>query len=115
MCRSLPLTEETQEKVEEDIRELDGALAIYILNLTEDERAIMQWLPDVLTGLGLSWSHTALLYALGYEDSLRADGVVPPEETMGAVPETEVTVPLAAETQPRLPDPSVFNKLSKIP
>jgi hypothetical protein len=81
MCRSLPLAEETQEKVEEDIRELDGALASYILNFTEDERAIVQWLPDVLAGLGLLWSHAALLYALGYEDSLRANGVIPPEET----------------------------------
>jgi hypothetical protein len=81
MSRSLPLTEETQATVKEDIRELDGAFGSYVLNLTEDELTAVQRLPDVLAGLDLWLSHSALLYVLGYEDRLRADGVIPPEET----------------------------------
>ena len=81
MSRSLPLTQETHARVKEDVRELDGAFASYILNFAQDELIIVQRLPDVLAGLGLWFSHNALLYALGYEDSLRADGFIPPEET----------------------------------
>ena len=81
ISRSLPLTEETQTRVKEDIRELDGAFASCILNFAEDELTAVQRLPDILAGLGLWLSHSALLCVLGYEDSLRADGFIPPEET----------------------------------
>lgn len=78
---SLPLTEESKDKVSEDLRELDMAFACLILNVTPVDLHKLEGLPDILEGLGLSMARTALLYTLGHDDVLREDGSLPKEET----------------------------------
>ncbi|MCA1363409.1 hypothetical protein I6F14_23695 [Bradyrhizobium sp. IC3069] len=77
----LPLEEESKAKVKEDLCELDVALGSILLNLGENDVRKLSSLPDVLEGLGLFTARTALLYALGYEDLLRADGSLPQSES----------------------------------
>lgn len=79
--RGLPLDEETQERVRDDLRTFDSALGCFFLNLDEAELRLVERTPDILEGLGLFMARTALLYALGHEDVLRQDGSLPPKET----------------------------------
>lgn len=77
----LPLTEESKERVGEDIRELEYALASILLNLSDAELHELKDLPDILEGLELFMARAALLYTLGYAGILREDGSLPKEET----------------------------------
>jgi hypothetical protein len=77
----LPLEEESKEKVKEDLSELDVALGSVLLNLEENDLRRLGSLPDILEGLGLFTARTALLFALGHEDVLRADGSLPLSES----------------------------------
>lgn len=77
----MPLTEETKERVEDDIRELEYALGCVFLNLSDSEIQKLESVPDIIEGLGLFMARTALLYTLGYTENLRADKSLPPEET----------------------------------
>ncbi len=77
----LPLEEDSKQRVKEDLCELDVALGSVFLNLEENDLRRLSSLPDVLEGLGLFTARTSLLYALGYEDVLRADGSLPPSES----------------------------------
>ena len=100
--RAMPLTEETRERVEDDIRELEYALGCVILNLSDSEIQKLESVPDILEGLGLFMGRTSLLYTLGYAESLRADKSLPPEETDETVHRmfsTLASQPLAEETQ----------------
>lgn len=85
---ALPLDDESQDRVREDLLELDVALACLILNLEETELRRIEDVPDILEALELGIARTALLYALGYEDVLRADGSLPDDETNERVRET---------------------------
>jgi hypothetical protein len=78
---SLPLTDESKEKLKSKYYELDLAFASNVLNLADDEVRALEHLPDSLSRLGLTWSRSALLYTLGYEDRLREDGAIPSDET----------------------------------
>jgi len=78
---TLPLSDDSKIKVEEDLRELDYALGSVVLNLDAENLSKLDRLPDILEGLGLFMARAALLYALGYDDVLRADGSIPKEET----------------------------------
>jgi hypothetical protein len=71
---TLPLTDDSKEKVGKDIRELDMALGSLFLNLDENSLHKLECLPDVLEALGLFMARSALLYILGHADILRADG-----------------------------------------
>jgi hypothetical protein len=51
------------------------------LRAKQEDLRYLQYLPDVLEGLGLDLSRIALLYALGYEDQLRLEGPMPEGET----------------------------------
>jgi hypothetical protein len=51
------------------------------LNLEENDLRRLGSLPDILEGLGLFTARTALLFALGHEDVLRADGSLPLSES----------------------------------
>ena len=78
---ALPLTDDSKEKVGEDIRELDMALGSLFLNLDENSLHKLERLPDVLEALGLFMARSALLYTLGHADILRADGSLPEDES----------------------------------
>jgi hypothetical protein len=81
----LPLTEDSKEKVREDIRELELALGGVFLNLTDADLRPLANVADVLEPLGLFTARAALLYTLGYAEKLREDGSLPKEETDEAV------------------------------
>ena len=100
--RAMPLTEETKERVKDDIRELESALGCVVLNLSDSEIQKLESVPDILDGLGLFMARAALLYTLGYAESLRADKSLPPEETDETVHRMFsilASQPLAEETQ----------------
>lgn len=78
---SLPLDDKSKAKVRDDIRELDIALGSVFLNLEEAELRKLNGVPDILEALGLFMARSSLLYILGHEDRLRADGSLPETES----------------------------------
>lgn len=78
---NLPLTEDSKAKCSEDIRTLDVALGSLILNMDETDLRKLENVPDILDALGLFMARSALLYILGHEDVLRADGSLPESES----------------------------------
>jgi hypothetical protein len=76
---TLPLTDDSKERVGRDI--LEYALGSIFLNLGDAELRQLEGLPDILEGLELFMARSALLYTLGYADVLREDGSLPKEET----------------------------------
>lgn len=58
----------------------DAVLGILFLRAKQEDIRYLQYLPDVLERLGLDYSRIALLYALGYEDQLRSEGIIPEGE-----------------------------------
>lgn len=77
----LPFDEESVERAREQLKEFDLVLACQLVTLSEAELSCLQSVPDVLRGLGLHNSWSALMYRLGYEDQLRADGWIPVSES----------------------------------
>jgi hypothetical protein len=73
------------EKARERFREVrwnqDAVLGILLLRAQQEDLRYLQYLPDVLEALDLEISRMALLYALGYEDQLRSEGLIPEQET----------------------------------
>ncbi len=65
----------------------DAVLGILFLRAKQEDLLYLQYLPDVLERLGLDLSRIALLYALGYEDKLRSEGLLPEGETSDQVRE----------------------------
>ena len=53
-----------------------------LLRARQEDLRFLQYLPDVLECLNLELSRMAVLYALGYEEQLRNDGIIP--ETQSA-------------------------------
>lgn len=78
---SLPFSDESAKAAQERLRDFDGVLACQIINLGETGLEELRTAPDILEGLQLFVSRTALLYALGHEDLLRSDGSIPAEES----------------------------------
>ena len=68
------------EKLNEDWQEMDLALASLILNCNDQELACLDTLPDSLDRSRLSYSRAALLFSLGYEDTLRDEGFIHGED-----------------------------------
>ena len=98
----LPLAEETQTKVQDDLRELDMALGSVFLNLDEPDLRKLDSVPDILEGLGLFAARSSLLYTLGHADALRADGSLPANETdedVGRMFSILASRPVATETR----------------
>ena len=79
--QALPLDDKSKRRVQEDLRELDAAFGAVILNLLKPDLARLSSFPDILDGLGLFMSRTALLYAIGHEAVLREDGSLPASES----------------------------------
>jgi hypothetical protein len=59
----------------------DAVLGILFLRAKQEDLRYLQYLPDVLEELGLDLSRIALLYALGYEDQMRSERLMPEGET----------------------------------
>jgi hypothetical protein len=86
----------------------DAILGILFLKADLAMLRSLEHLPDVLGQLGLDRSRMALLYALGYEDELRAEGYIPEGERAEQVLEffeKWVTQPASSDL-PTAPDPS---------
>lgn len=77
----IPLSDSSKELVAKRLQQFDLVLSSHIMNFTQSELQQSAGLPDVLGGLGLEHSRSSLLYALGYEQLLRDEGGIPPEET----------------------------------
>lgn len=83
----------------------DGVLGMFFLRAKQEDLRYLQYLPDVLERLGLDLSRIALLYALGYENQLRSEGLMPEGETSEQVREFFVkwfNQPAAADLPERL-------------
>lgn len=78
---ALPLSEESKEKVQNDLNELDFALGCILLNLTTSELVRLSKLPDILNALGLFTARLAMLYTIGRLSVLRDDGSIPKGES----------------------------------
>lgn len=106
---TLPLDESSKERAVKRLQEFDGVLGSQILNFSLLELKQADRLPDVLDHLGLHLTRTSLLYALGYESSLREDGSIPAEETPEKV--TELFTLLASQpVSDNLHNPVIFNE-----
>jgi hypothetical protein len=100
--QTLPLTDDSKERLENDIRELEYGLACILLNLTDDEVRKLEGVPDILEGLELFAARSALLYTLGHSDVLREDGSLPATESDEVVNESYsllASQPLAKQTR----------------
>lgn len=77
---SLGLEDHLKAKVEEDLREIDSALAALLLNADHDQLERLTDLPDLLEALDLTTARLGLLYVMGHEQFLREEGSIPAEE-----------------------------------
>ncbi len=77
----LPLTDESKSRVRDDLAEFDMALGSVFLSVDDDDLRKLEYVPDILEGLGLFTARSALLYTLGHADVLRADGSLPSNES----------------------------------
>lgn len=78
---SLPFDEPSSSRAVERLREFDMVLACQILNLQAKDLGQLCAMPDILGGLGLVSTRSALLFVLGYEELLRSEGWIPAEES----------------------------------
>ncbi len=76
---------ERQTRLREEWTHLDGILGGLLLKTDIFDLEDLAFLPSVLEYFHLDASWMALLYALGYEDRLRAEKVIPADETAEAV------------------------------
>lgn len=76
---------EAQRQLAEEWTSVDGVLGLLLLRTDLRDLSDLGSLPPVLEEFHLDGSWMALLYALGYEDMLRAEKVIPVEEKPGSV------------------------------
>lgn len=77
LSEALPLTEDSQSKVNDDLMKLQAAFGCLFLNLDEESLGKLGNLPDILDSLDLFLPRSALLYTMGYIDILQEDGSIP--------------------------------------
>lgn len=97
-ARNLPLTQESVAHFDDRLMTFDFVFSCLLLNVPEEKLERLQQLPDVLPGLGLPHSRIWLMYALGHESVLRAEGSIPDEESPDEV--LHVASELAAKMPP---------------
>jgi hypothetical protein len=85
LSRTADSDEGHQTKLQEEWTHVDGVLAALLLRTDIFDLKDLAVLPGVLEQFHLDASWMALLYALGYEDRLRAEEVIPSEESSEAV------------------------------
>jgi hypothetical protein len=76
VAKQLMLEGEAEEKYRNEKMNLDAALGILLLRTDFLELKWLDFLPEILERLGLYFPWIALLYALGYEDRLRAETTI---------------------------------------
>lgn len=81
----LGLTGDRAKSFEDERQAQDRVLAILFLKADPQALRDLEHLPAILESFGLEYSWMALLYALGYEDALREQGVIPEDEDTDAV------------------------------
>lgn len=81
VASSQPLSDDSKVRVAQDLFEIDLALGSLLVNLEPEDLARLEKTPDVLRALELNMASTALLYALGYLDTLRVEKAIPDNET----------------------------------
>ena len=81
IASSAKLDDEAKEKFRKIRYTQDAVLGMLFLRARQDDLRYLQYLPDVLERLDLELSRMAVLYALGYEEKLRTDGLIPESET----------------------------------
>jgi hypothetical protein len=72
--KGMGLDAPSQAMLREQMRDFDVQLASLLVNLKPDGLAQAEALPDVLAGLKLPGAQAALMYTLGYETKMRAEG-----------------------------------------
>ena len=77
----LPCKEKNREKLRRDALDLEMVAGSRLLNLGDADLAGFAVWPDILETNQLITPRTALLFTLGYEDVLRADGSIPSKES----------------------------------
>jgi hypothetical protein len=97
-ANGLPLTEDSQAHFAKRLEEFDLVFSYLTVNMPEGTLQRLESLPNVLLGLGLPNSRTWLLYALGHEPAMRAEGSIPEEESPDAV--LQLACRLAAQMPP---------------
>lgn len=89
---TLPLTEDSANRVAVRLRTFDEVLASQMVNLNAEELEAVAALPDLFGGLGMTTAQAALLCALGYESMIIDDATLADPEAMVDVRETFVTL-----------------------
>lgn len=79
-ANGLPLTEESRAHFADRLETFDLVFSATLLNAPGEIQDRLHRLPDVLHGLGLPHSRVWLMYALGHEPTLRAEGSIPDED-----------------------------------
>jgi hypothetical protein len=85
MSRAVEREPEIQKQLAEEWTNLNGVLGLLLLRTDFRDLGDLGSLAPALERLQLDGSRVALLYALGYEDTLRAEKVIPVEEEPGTV------------------------------
>ena len=85
IANHLILEGEQKEAFLEERQAQDQILGLLLLKSDIWELKWLGFLPQVLEDLGFKYSRMALLYALGHEDQLRKEGIIPAEESPEAV------------------------------
>ncbi len=100
--RAAAQDEDREKRLAEELTDIDRILGLLLLKAELFDLKNLGFLPGVLERMGLTHSWIALLYALGYEDKLRSDEAIPPEETQEellALMGKWVTQPAASDLQ----------------
>ncbi len=85
LAQHLMLEGDRKEEFVEERKAQDRILGLLLLKTGIGELKLLDYLPRTLDELGFAYSRMALLYALGHEDRLRADGIIPTDESPEAV------------------------------
>lgn len=107
----LPLSEDSQKQVADDLAELDAAMASVMLNLGVEELGQLSETPDILHRLGLWTSRIGLLYVMGHAQTLRDEKSLPDSESdedaltffsfLASQPVADNRRPLVANKEPK--------------
>lgn len=99
---TLPLDEESKERVGRRLTEFDGVLASSLLNTTVDERSALGALPDILNALDMNASNVALLYGLGHQAVFDTEEALPDQSWEKALARWADQLPRDIRSRPLL-------------